>query len=71
MDLENKPNMTRTRTGGGYLQGNETWTGGESVMEVDSNYHDGSGYVVYVDSDWCWYMDSERWRINGGGIWQG
>ena len=36
------------------------WTriGGESVMEVDSDYHDGGGYVVYGSSD------------DDGGIWQ-
>ena len=46
MDLENKPNMTRTRTGG------------ESVMEVDSDYRDGGGYVVYGSGD------------DDGSIWQ-
>ena len=30
-------NLVETRTGGGYLQGNGTRTGGESVMEVDSD----------------------------------
>ena len=30
-------NLVETRTGGGYLQGDETRTGGESVMEVDSD----------------------------------
>ena len=30
-------NLVETRTGGGYLQGGGTWTGGESVMEVDSD----------------------------------
>ena len=30
-------NLVETRTGGGYLQGDGTRTGGESVMEVDSN----------------------------------
>ena len=35
----------------------ETWTGGESVMEVDSHYRDGGEYVVYGSGD------------DGGGIW--
>ena len=30
-------NLVETRTGGGYLQGGGTRTGGESVMEVDSD----------------------------------
>ena len=30
-------NLVETRTGGGYLQGDGTRTGGESVMEVDSD----------------------------------
>ena len=30
-------NLVETRTGGGYMQGGGTWTGGESVMEVDSD----------------------------------
>ena len=52
-----------TRTGGGYMQGGGTRTGGESVMEVDSDWHDGGVYVVvYMDSDWQWTCD--------GGIWQ-
>ena len=51
-------NLVETRTGGGYLQGNGTWTGGESVMEVDSDYRDGGGYVVYGSGD------------DDGGIWQ-
>ena len=51
-------NLVETRTGGGYLQGNGTRTGGESVMEVDSDYHDRGGYVVYGSSD------------DNGGIWE-
>ena len=52
MDLENKPNMTRTQIGGGY-------------MVVDGS---GGG----IRQRW-WYMDtdSKRWRISGGGRWQG
>ena len=30
-------NLVETRNGGGYLQGDGTRTGGESVMEVDSD----------------------------------
>ena len=30
-------NLVETRTGGGYLQGDGTRTGGESLMEVDSD----------------------------------
>ena len=30
-------NLVETRTGGGYLQGHGTRTGGESVLEVDSD----------------------------------
>ena len=30
-------NLVETRTGGGYLQGVGTQTGGKSVMEVDSD----------------------------------
>ena len=30
-------NLVETRTGGGYMQGDGTQTGGESVMEVDSD----------------------------------
>ena len=30
-------NLVETRTGGGYMQGGGTRTGGESVMEVDSD----------------------------------
>ena len=41
-------NLVETRTGGGYLQGDGTRTGGESVMEVDSDQRDGGGYVYMV-----------------------
>ena len=51
-------NLVETRTGGGYLQGDGTRTGGESVMEVDSDQRDGDGYVVYGSGD------------DDGGIWQ-
>jgi len=40
------------------MQGGGTRTGGESVMEVDSDYHDGGEYVVYGSGD------------DDGGIWQ-
>ena len=40
-------NLVETRTGGRDMQGGGTRTGGESVMEVDSDYRDGGGY---------WYM---------------
>ena len=36
----------------------ETQTGGESVMEVDSDYRDGGGYVVYG----CGDDDGGRWQ---------
>ena len=51
-------NLVETRTCGGYMQGGGTWTGGESLMEVDSDYRDGGGYVVYGSGD------------DDGGIWQ-
>ena len=67
MDLENKPNMKRTRIGGGqadvYVDSDWWWTGG-----------------VYVDSDW-WYMwtrigggqvdvyGSSKEYVGGGGMW--
>ena len=51
-------NLVETQTGGGYMQGGGTRTGGESVMEVDSDYRDGGGYVVYGSGD------------DDGGIWQ-
>ena len=44
-------NLVETRTGGGYMQGGGTRTGGESVMEVDSDQRDGGGYVVYGSGD--------------------
>ena len=44
-------NLVETRTGGGYMQGGGIRTGGESVMEVDSDYRDGDGYVVYGSGD--------------------
>ena len=44
-------NLVETRTGGGYLQGDGTRTGGESVMQVDSDQRDGGGYVVYGSDD--------------------
>ena len=50
--------LVETRTGGEYMQGGGTQTGGESVMEVDSDQRDGSGYVVYGSGD------------DDGGIWQ-
>ena len=51
-------NLVETRTGDGYMQGGGTRTGGESVMEVDSDQRDGGGYVVYGSGD------------DDGGIWQ-
>ena len=50
-------NLVETRTGGRYMQGGGTQTGGESVMEVNSYYRDGGGYVVYGSGD------------DDGGIW--
>ena len=44
-------NLVETQTGGGYMQGGGTRTGGESVMDVDLDQRDGSGYVVYGSSD--------------------
>ena len=40
------------------MQGGGTQTGGESLMEVDSDYRDGGEYVVYGSGD------------DDGGIWQ-
>ena len=60
-------NLVETRTGGGYLQGNGTRTGGESVMEVDSIS------VMAVD---MWYMVAAMTMVvygsgdDDGGIWQ-
>ena len=51
-------NLVETQTGGGYMQDGGTRTGGESVMEVDSDYRGGDGYVVYGSGD------------DDGGIWQ-
>ena len=51
-------NLVETRTGGRYMQGGGTRTGAESMMEVDSDYCDGGGYVVYGSGD------------DDGGIWQ-
>ena len=51
-------NLVETRTGGGYMQDGGTRTGGESVMEVDSDYRDGGGYVVYG----CGDDDGGRWQ---------
>ena len=49
MDLENKPNMKRTRIGGGYMvvgygSGGRLWQ-----------------RWWYMDTDWWWYMDTDRW----------
>ena len=44
-------NLVETRTGGAYMQDGGTRTHGESVMEVDSDYRDGGGYVVYGCGD--------------------
>ena len=51
-------NLVETRTGGRYMQDSGSRTGGESAMEVDSDYRDGGGYVVYGSGD------------DDGGIWQ-
>ena len=51
-------NLMETRTGGGYMQGGGTRTGGESVMEVDLDYRDGGGYVVYGSGD----DDGDIWQ---------
>ena len=50
--------LVETRTCGGYMQGDGTRTGGESLMEVDSDYRDGGEYMVYGSGD------------DDGGIWQ-
>ena len=43
---------TRTRTGGGDESGG-TRTGGGYMLQVNSDWRDGGGYVVaYMDSDW-------------------
>ena len=39
------------------MMGSEARTGGESVMDVDSDYRDGDEYVVYGSGD------------DDGGIW--
>ena len=69
MDLENKPNMRRTRIGGGYMvvvygSGGGIW---QRWWYMDTDWW------WYMDTDWWWYMDtdSERWRISNGGRWQG
>ena len=49
MDFENRPNMKRTRIGGGYM-----------VV----GYGSGGGIWQrwwYMDTDWWWYMDTDRW----------
>ena len=46
-----------TRTGGGDESGG-TGTGGGYMLQVDSDWRDGSGYVVYGSGD------------DNGGIWQ-
>ena len=51
-------NLVETRTGGGYMQDGGTQTGGESVMDVDSDYRDGGGYAEYGSGD------------DDGSIWQ-
>ena len=50
-------NLVESRTGGGdESSGNRT--GGIYMLEVDSDYHDGGGYVVYGSGD------------DDGGVWQ-
>ena len=51
-------NLVETRTCGGYMQDGGTRTGGESLIEVDSDYRDGGEYMVYGSGD------------DNGGIWQ-
>ena len=50
-------NLVESRTGGGDESGG-TRTGGGYVLQVDSDWRDGSGYVVYGCGD------------DDGGIWQ-
>ena len=46
-------NLVESRTGGGDESGG-TQTGGGYMLQVDSNWRDGGGYVVaYMDSN-CW-----------------
>ena len=42
-------------------RGGGTQTSGKYVMEVDSDWRDGGYVVVYMESNW--------WKICGGGIW--
>ena len=45
-------NLVESRTGGGDESGGNQ-TGGGYMLHVDSDWRDGSGYVVaYMDSDW-------------------
>ena len=45
-------NMVESRTGGGDESGGNR-TGGGYMLQVDSDWRDGGGYVVaYMDSDW-------------------
>ena len=45
-------NLVESRTGGGDESGGNR-TGGGYMLQVDSDWRDGGGYVVaYMDSDW-------------------
>ena len=45
-------NLVESRIGGGNESGG-TRTGGGYMLQVDSDWRDGGGYVVaYMDSDW-------------------
>ena len=67
MDLENKPNMTRTRIGGGYMvvvYGSGGGSGGSIWIWI------GGGIWTRIGGG-IWIRIRERWRISGGGRWQG
>ena len=51
-------NLVESRTGGGDESGG-TQTRGGYMLQVDSDWRDGGGYVVaYMDSDWRWRRDN-------------
>ena len=51
-DLEIQNRVTKYWTGGGDESGG-TRTGGGYMLQVNSDWRDGGGYVVaYIDSDW-------------------
>ena len=52
LGLVEEMNLVESRTGGGDESGGNR-TGGGYMLQVDSDWRDGGGYVVaYMDSDW-------------------